>query len=207
MILASKIYTNQSGSGIVSQGILTLRAHFLHRRNVEMRLKFFFRPEHTHPFPNGFLALYTSTKAFKFCWIYLKNGLDFLNLRNFSMVCFPALRLHWKNLIFQRSSLNGVRIPAAFPFGEKRSLIVRASSETDGNDESELQLPPSEGSAETVSVENLPLESKLQMKLDQKLRMKLAKKIRLRRKRLVRKRRMRKKGRWPPSKMKKNKNV
>ena len=57
------------------------------------------------------------------------------------------------------------------------------------------------------SLEDLPLESKLQMKLDQKLKMKLAKKLRLRRKRLVRKRQLRKKGRWPPSKMKKNKNV
>lgn len=60
---------------------------------------------------------------------------------------------------------------------------------------------------EVVSVESLPLESKQQMILEQRLKMKLAKKIRLRRKRLVRKRRMRKKGRWPPSKMKKNKNV
>ncbi|XP_026656234.2 50S ribosomal protein 5 alpha, chloroplastic isoform X1 [Phoenix dactylifera] len=118
--------------------------------------------------------------------------------------CF-ALRLHQKGL-FQRRSLNGVSIPAPFPFGEKRSLITRASSETDGNDGSEL-VPPSEGAAEAISVENLPLESKLQMMLEQKRRMKLAKKIRLRRKRLVRKRRMRKKGRWPPSKMKKNKNV
>jgi 50S ribosomal protein 5 len=41
----------------------------------------------------------------------------------------------------------------------------------------------------------------------QRARMKLAKKLRQRRKRLVRKRRLRKKGRWPPSKMKKLKNV
>ncbi|KAG1327686.1 50S ribosomal protein 5 alpha, chloroplastic [Cocos nucifera] len=117
------------------------------------------------------------------------------------------LRLHRKDLLFQRRSLNGVRIPAPFPFGEKRSLITHASLETDGNDGSELEVPPLEGSAEVVSVENLPLESKLQMMLEQKRKMKLAKKIRLRRKRLLRKRRMRKKGRWPPSKMKKNKNV
>ncbi|XP_021745582.1 50S ribosomal protein 5 alpha, chloroplastic-like [Chenopodium quinoa] len=57
------------------------------------------------------------------------------------------------------------------------------------------------------SVENLPLESKLQLKLEQKIKMKMAKKIRLRRNRLMRKRKMRKKGRWPPSKMKKLKNV
>lgn len=36
---------------------------------------------------------------------------------------------------------------------------------------------------------------------------KKAKKVRLRRKRLLRKRKLRKKGRWPPSKMAKNKNV
>ncbi|KAH9611999.1 hypothetical protein KSS87_000031, partial [Heliosperma pusillum] len=60
---------------------------------------------------------------------------------------------------------------------------------------------------ERVGIQNLPLESKLQLKLEQKMKMKLDKKIRLRRKRLVRKRIMRKKGRWPPSKMKKLKNV
>ncbi|RRT54640.1 hypothetical protein B296_00042044 [Ensete ventricosum] len=93
------------------------------------------------------------------------------------------------------------------PVPLRRLIIVRASSETDGKGESEPEASPSEGSEEAVSVENLPLESKLQLKLEQKLRMKLAKKIRLRRKRLLRKRRMRKKGRWPPSKMKKLKNV
>lgn len=46
------------------------------------------------------------------------------------------------------------------------------------------------------------LDAKLQLKLEQKMRMKVPKRIRLRRKKLVRKRRMRKKGRWPPSKMK-----
>ncbi|OIW03220.1 hypothetical protein TanjilG_13014 [Lupinus angustifolius] len=60
---------------------------------------------------------------------------------------------------------------------------------------------------EVVSVDKLPLESKLKEREEQRLRMKLAKKIRLRRKRLVRKRKLRKKGRWPPSKMKKLKNV
>ncbi|KAK9912182.1 hypothetical protein M0R45_036054 [Rubus argutus] len=60
---------------------------------------------------------------------------------------------------------------------------------------------------EVVPVDKLPLESKLQESLEQKTRMKLAKKIRLRRKRLVRKRKLRKKGRWPPSKMNKLKNV
>ncbi|XP_074320631.1 large ribosomal subunit protein cL37 alpha-like [Silene latifolia] len=60
---------------------------------------------------------------------------------------------------------------------------------------------------EKIGIQNLPLESKLQLKLEQKMKMKIDKKIRLRRKRLIRKRMMRKKGRWPPSKMKKLKNV
>lgn len=53
----------------------------------------------------------------------------------------------------------------------------------------------------------MPLESKQKMIMEQRARMKLAKKLRQRRKRLVRKRKLRKKGRWPPSKMKKLKNV
>jgi len=92
----------------------------------------------------------------------------------------------------QPKSFNGERvfIPPGVP--ERRAWIVRVSSDTDGMG-SEGAEPPAEGKEEGVSVENLPLESKLQLKLEQKLRMKLAKKIRLRRKRLVRKRRMRKK--------------
>ncbi|CAL9111397.1 unnamed protein product [Musa textilis] len=117
-----------------------------------------------------------------------------------------SLRLQ-RNLILQPRPFNGARVSVPSLFMERRLIIVRASSETDGKGESEPEASPSEGSEEAVSVENLPLESKLQLKLEQKLRMKLAKKIRLRRKRLLRKRRMRKKGRWPPSKMKKLKNV
>lgn len=85
-------------------------------------------------------------------------------------------------------------------------MIAQVSADADGKDPEGIDTPK-EASEESVSVEKLPLESKLQLMQEQKLRMKLAKKIRLRRKRLVRKRRMRKKGRWPPSKMKKNKNV
>ncbi|KAI4325603.1 hypothetical protein MLD38_030985 [Melastoma candidum] len=59
----------------------------------------------------------------------------------------------------------------------------------------------------SVPVEKLPLESKVKEMTEQRLRMRMAKKIRLRRKRLLRKRKLRKKGRWPPSKMKKLKNV
>lgn len=85
---------------------------------------------------------------------------------------------------------------------------MKATSEIDGAEpESTKPPPPPETKDESLPVEELPLESKLQLKLDQKMKMKLAKKIRLRRKRLVRKRHLRKKGRWPPSKMKKNKNV
>jgi 50S ribosomal protein 5 len=58
-----------------------------------------------------------------------------------------------------------------------------------------------------VKIDEMPLESKMTMIAGQRARMKLAKKLRQRRKRLVRKRRLRKKGRWPPSKMKKLKNV
>jgi 50S ribosomal protein 5 len=58
-----------------------------------------------------------------------------------------------------------------------------------------------------TKIEEMPLESKQKMIMEQRARMKLAKKLRQRRKRLVRKRKLRKKGRWPPSKMKKLKNV
>ncbi|XP_055809100.1 50S ribosomal protein 5 alpha, chloroplastic-like [Solanum dulcamara] len=97
-------------------------------------------------------------------------------------------------------------IRAPFIFKRRDALIAQAAADVDsvGSDNPE---PSPEKNEESVPVENLPLESKLQQKLEQKMKMKLAKKIRLRRKRLVRKRHLRKKGRWPPSKMKKNKNV
>ncbi|WOL06787.1 hypothetical protein Cni_G15521 [Canna indica] len=109
--------------------------------------------------------------------------------------------------------LSSVPPPSSSHSRSARSHVIspylfHASSETGGKDGNEPEAAPPEGSQlEAASVENLPLESKLQMKLEQKLRMKLAKKIQLRRKRLLRKRKMRKKGRWPPSKMKKLKNV
>lgn len=88
------------------------------------------------------------------------------------------------------------------------SAVVNASSaDTDGSGPIDSSESPSDSKEEVVPVDKLPLESKLQERQEQKLRMKLAKKIRLRRKRLVRKRRLRKKGRWPPSKMNKLKNV
>ncbi|PKA50149.1 50S ribosomal protein 5, chloroplastic [Apostasia shenzhenica] len=108
----------------------------------------------------------------------------------------------------QRTYFTLQKVSHSFHILPRRTfMLVQASLETDGNDASGSELPPLEGSDEPLSVENLPLESKQKMLAEQKLRMKLAKKIRLRRKRLLRKRRMRKKGRWPPSKVKKNKNV
>ncbi|KAL4324035.1 hypothetical protein GQ457_11G007100 [Hibiscus cannabinus] len=81
--------------------------------------------------------------------------------------------------------------------------VKASSASTDGG---EAQLPE-ETKKEALPVEQLPLETKTQQLMEQRMKMKLAKKIRLRRKRLVRKRKLRKKGRWPPSKMKKLKNV
>lgn len=85
-------------------------------------------------------------------------------------------------------------------------MIVNAASDADAMDTDNPE-PPSESDEESLHVENDKLEPKLQLKLEQKMRMKLAKKIRLRRKKLNRKPRLRKKGRWPPSKLKRNKNV
>ncbi|KAA8517842.1 hypothetical protein F0562_015316 [Nyssa sinensis] len=118
----------------------------------------------------------------------------------------PFSRLHNTSIGLRPKSSNALQIQTPFILKERGAVIVRASSGVDGTglDGGE---PSSESEEENVPIENLPLESKLQLKLEQKMRMKLAKKIRLRRKKLVRKRRLRKKGRWPPSKMKKNKNV
>ncbi|KAK8925655.1 hypothetical protein KSP39_PZI018090 [Platanthera zijinensis] len=121
---------------------------------------------------------------------------------------FPEIKMGTKFFPSQKLSSHGVRLAGVYgaPSRTTRAL-VRASLEKSGDDSGGPELPPFEGSGNPASIESLPLESKERMLLEQKLRMKLAKKIRLRRKRLVRKRRMRKKGRWPPSKMKKNKNV
>ncbi|EXC30755.1 hypothetical protein L484_027930 [Morus notabilis] len=84
---------------------------------------------------------------------------------------------------------------------ERGALGFNASSDIpdDGDSLSE--------SDEDVPMNEFPLDAKLQNKLEKKLKMKVAKNIRLRRKKLVHKRRLRKKGRWPPSKMKKLSNV
>ncbi|KGN54666.1 50S ribosomal protein 5 alpha, chloroplastic [Cucumis sativus] len=121
----------------------------------------------------------------------------------------PSSMLLMKPIGFQPKHFNGVRLRNHSFVENTASLVVKAASETDATgetDSSDVQ-PAAEAKKEDVPVDKLPLESKLQERLEQKARMKLAKKIRLRRKRLVQKRHLRKKGRWPPSKMKKLKNV
>ncbi|BAD81162.1 ribosomal protein, chloroplast -like [Oryza sativa Japonica Group] len=108
----------------------------------------------------------------------------------------PAPRLQCKNLSSQ-SPLNA-------SFTKKRLVSVHASAEA-GAEEAGTDQP--EEPKPTVSIETMPLETKQKMIMEQRAKMKLAKKLRQRRRRLVQKRRLRKKGRWPPSKMKKLKNV
>ncbi|KAG2252143.1 hypothetical protein Bca52824_082279 [Brassica carinata] len=91
----------------------------------------------------------------------------------------------------------------------RAAIVKAAASGVDGAEpESNEEAPKTVVAA--VPVDKLPLESKEAKEkqlLEQRIKMKLAKKIWLHRKRLVRKRKLRKKGRWPPSKMKKLKNV
>ncbi|XP_054802491.1 50S ribosomal protein 5, chloroplastic [Prosopis cineraria] len=116
-------------------------------------------------------------------------------------------RWHLKPIDLPPRTSSGIRISTAFPVKNVSDAIVRAASDAAAESSAADVGSPPEGKEEVVPVDKLPLESKLQERQEQRLRMKLAKKIRLRRKRLVRKRRLRKKGRWPPSKMKKLKNV
>ncbi|OIS97714.1 PREDICTED: 50S ribosomal protein 5, chloroplastic [Nicotiana attenuata] len=129
-----------------------------------------------------------------------------LSSHSSSTSAFPSSRLCNSHITLKLKSYANYHIQAPLIFNKRGALIAKAAADIDsvGSDNPE---PAPENNEESVPVENLPLESKLQQKLDQKMKMKLAKKIRLRRKRLVRKRHLRKKGRWPPSKMKKNKNV
>lgn len=107
----------------------------------------------------------------------------------------------------------GIRISTPFVVQRRKNAIFIASAAADSNGV-EGVASTEEGGVErkkesdaVVAVDKLPLESKVKEREEQRLRMKLAKKIRLRRKRLVNKRKLRKKGNWPPSKMKKLKNV
>ncbi|KAM1049091.1 hypothetical protein ACFX2C_028228 [Malus domestica] len=116
--------------------------------------------------------------------------------------------MHMKPNNLHPKSFSGVRLHMPV-VKRSASVVVKASSDIDGTaaaNEGSEPLPDSKEEA-VVPVDKLPLESKLQERLEQKKKMQLAKKIRLRRNRLVRKRKLRKKGRWPPSKMKKLKNV
>ncbi|KAJ0770451.1 putative 50S ribosomal protein 5 [Helianthus annuus] len=124
-----------------------------------------------------------------------------------SAVTLNASLVRGRNSVnVQTAHFNGVRIEG---IKQRGSMVVKASAEIDGAEANDLpsETKDESSSSSSLSVEELPLESKLELKLQQKMKMKLAKKIRLRRKRLVRKRQLRKKGRWPPSKMRKNKNV
>ncbi|KAG5252592.1 hypothetical protein OIU78_020054 [Salix suchowensis] len=124
-----------------------------------------------------------------------------------AFIATPVSRLHVKAFELKFKTWNGVRFQNPIRGNRIGAVVVRASSDIDGTAPTETREPPVESKEEVVSVDKLPLESKLQEREEQKMKMKLARKIRLRRNRLVRKRRMRKKGRWPPSKMKKLKNV
>ncbi|CAI9298864.1 unnamed protein product [Lactuca saligna] len=105
------------------------------------------------------------------------------------------------------SRVHLIQTPFVLKHKGQGAMIMKAVAGVDGAEPENTTPAAVEAIDESLSVEKLPLESKVQAQVDQKLKMKLAKKIRMRRKRLVRKRHLRKKGRWPPSKMKKNKNV
>ncbi|CAO2180248.1 unnamed protein product [Urochloa humidicola] len=109
-------------------------------------------------------------------------------------VSFTASRLQCKNLLNITAT--------CLSFAEKRPVVAHATAEGGEADGEQPEEPKP-----ATKIEEMPLESKQKMIMEQRAKMKLAKKLRQRRKRLVRKRRLRKKGRWPPSKMKKLKNV
>uniref|UniRef100_A0ACD5VS36 Uncharacterized protein n=1 Tax=Avena sativa TaxID=4498 RepID=A0ACD5VS36_AVESA len=110
-----------------------------------------------------------------------------------NVVPFSAPRLQCKNT----ASFSHVS------FAKKMPVTVHATADAGSTDAAEQPEKPKPA----ASIEDMPLESKQQLILEQRARIKVAKKLRQRRRRLVQKRRLRKKGRWPPSKMKKLKNV
>ncbi|WVZ71570.1 hypothetical protein U9M48_020142 [Paspalum notatum var. saurae] len=115
-------------------------------------------------------------------------------------VSYPTPRLQCKNLSSLQIPLDVTATCSSF--AEKRPVLVRATAEGGEADAEQPEEPKP-----VTKIEEMPFESKQKMIMEQRARMKLAKKLRQRRKRLVRKRKLRKKGRWPPSKMKKLKNV
>ncbi|VFQ91100.1 unnamed protein product [Cuscuta campestris] len=123
------------------------------------------------------------------------------------LAAHPPLRFDTTcNVVASKSSIYP-RILGPHVLKERDALVTNAAASTVSVDGNNPEPPPPESREENVSVENLPLESKVQKNLEQRMRTKMAKKIRMRRKRLLQKRHLRKKGRWPPSKMKKNQNV
>lgn len=112
-------------------------------------------------------------------------------------------RLHLKTIDRHAKSFDGACTYAPIMTTKRAGIIAKISSEIpDGGGESQ-----SESDDEDLPLEKLPLDSKLQQKLEHKMRMKSWKKMRLRNKKIIRKRRMRKRGCWPPSKMKKLSNI
>lgn len=127
----------------------------------------------------------------------------FLHCMKFSVFSLKPNTVESKN----RVSLSAHNLSNSH--GRRAVIVKAAASGVDGAEPESNDEPPKTVVA-AVPVDKLPLESKEakeKLLLEQRMKMKLAKKIRLRRKRLVRKRKLRKKGRWPPSKMKKLKNV
>lgn len=117
-----------------------------------------------------------------------------------------AIRSQAVSLRLNSKTGHGIQIHSPMIARKRETVIAMAS--TDSMEASvDGEGDQSKDKEAKVEVQNLPLESKLELELERKMKMKIAKKIRLRRKRLVRKRQLRKKGRWPPSKMKKNKNI
>ncbi|KAF5750332.1 50S ribosomal protein 5 chloroplastic [Tripterygium wilfordii] len=144
--------------------------------------------------------------------VHCFNSIPFLSSQPFpssslSITATPISRLHLRPIGQNPTSFDGFQYFVSLNVRKTGEVIVRASSETDETGPKDGVEPPSDNKEESVPIDKLPLELKLQERMKQKMKMKMAKKIRLRRKRLVRKRRLRKKGRWPPSKMKKLKNV
>ncbi|XP_062111888.1 large ribosomal subunit protein cL37 alpha [Humulus lupulus] len=152
-----------------------------------------------------------ATMALVVCSTSLNSPLlssSFSSSSSTSVTSIPSIsRLQIKPIDVHSKCMYGVQVQMPIAINRAAFAVVKVSSETDGTGQTESSEAPSETKEVEVSVDKLPLESKLKERMEQKLRMKLAKKIRLRRKRLVRKRKLRKKGRWPPSKMKKLKNV
>ncbi|KAF5750331.1 hypothetical protein HS088_TW03G00667 [Tripterygium wilfordii] len=118
-------------------------------------------------------------------------------------------RLYIKPIDLCSNSLGEICFDKLFSASRRGGIIAKVSLDVEetGQD-GEMALSESDDDdEENIPFVKIPLESNLQLKLEQKMRMKVAKKVRLRRKKLIRKRRTRKKGQWPPSKMKKLKNV